>query len=70
MTIATTTKAERTALILTRERGRPDEFARLHAILCMDHGWDATSSIALMEFFDSVALATRMDKIARGDKPG
>lgn len=68
MPITTTTKAERTAAILNRERGRPDEWTRLHAIVCMDHGWDATSAVALMNLIDGVALATRMDEIARGDK--
>lgn len=58
-----TTKAERTAEILRRNRGHVHEWSRLHAIVCMDHGWDPHSAVALMEMFDGVALSARLDEL-------
>jgi hypothetical protein len=57
------TKAERTASILAQNRGHIHEWSRLHAIVCMDHGWDANASVALMDMFDGVAIAARLDEL-------
>ena len=54
------TKAERTASILAQNRDHFHEWSRLHAILCMDHGWDSASSMIVMDLFDGVAIASRL----------
>jgi hypothetical protein len=57
------TLEERTEVLLRRERHNPDEYTRLHAILCMDSGWDASTCIELRKFVDTQAIASRLDEI-------
>ena len=56
-------KQQRTDIILARNRGEPGEFTRLHAIICIDHGWDSAASVTLTDLFDGVQLAARLDEI-------
>jgi hypothetical protein len=39
-------KQQRTQMILDHERGHAFEWTRLHAVLCVPHGWDLESSCA------------------------
>jgi hypothetical protein len=70
MNTPTMTRDERTAGILARERAKPHEWHRLHAILCLDHTWfqnDRATARAYGEMVDLVAIARRMDELACAD---
>jgi len=58
----------RTEMFLKNERGKPHEFDRLHAVLCLTHGWanneeDLQASIALRDIVDTELIAERCDEL-------
>lgn len=60
------TKQERTKILLAREHGKPYEFQRLHAILCLDHGFENETGgvfFGISDAVDLVAVAARLDEI-------
>ena len=65
-------RQQRTETILNRERNNKEEFARLHAILCLDFQWESGDCIAFGELVDTVQIAARLDEInqqTQGYKP-
>lgn len=42
-----------------------DVYGKLHAILCMNHGWDNASAVEFIDFFDSMVIAAELDRIAK-----
>ena len=61
------TKEERTQTILDRERKQPNEWDRLHAVVCLSLDWPCEDAIKLREFFDAGAIAGRCDEIIRDE---
>jgi len=62
------TKQERTEILLNRERGGKNEWTRLHAILCMDHGFETADGgvfLGIDEAVDLVAIARRLDELTK-----
>lgn len=57
-------RAGRTAALLARFRGNPDEFYMLKGVLCMGHGDNTREDERLINsVFDLVAIAERMDEL-------
>jgi hypothetical protein len=66
-------KTKRTEMLLKRERGGENEFVRLHAILCLDHGFhrlEGTERFCLDDHIDSIAIAKRLDEILAEAREG
>lgn len=53
----------RTKMILANERGKANEFTRLHAIMVMMHDWETDDAIAFGAVVDTVMIAARLDEL-------
>lgn len=60
-----TGKQRRTDQILARWKGKHNEWQALHGMMCLTAGWDVHDACEVMDLFDSVQLAARLDEINR-----
>ena len=63
----TMSTSERTQIILARVKGNVNEWTKLHAILCITHGWLNADSIEFRKWIDLSLIADRMDEIYKSE---